>query len=211
MTEDQRALVPASVSDQALSLSKTAVGAGLVGADLGLLIFAITESYIAAPSIVLIMLIAAAVLGGLTGVVHALIQRRNNSLNRLNRDLLALQSMAERNLIGEEEYRTLRTRLLNTFEPQANGISSSLRAAVFGGLSGAMLVLVLIGVDASWPMGMLLAALVPGAGLAAVTTGTVFAYRQVQNRLPAGEAHEPLPSGEPVDWEPLGSGGQYTE
>lgn len=211
MTEEQRALVNSPAPGRSLSLGKTALGAGLVGADLGLFIYAVAESYISAPTVVVIMLIAAAILGGLTGVVHAFVQRHNNSLNRFNRDLLALQSMAERNLIGEEEYRTLRTRLLNTFKPQANGINRSLRAAVFGGLSGAMLALVLIGVDAHWSMGMLLAALVPGVGLAALTTGTVFAYRQVQDRLPAGEQHEPLPSGEPAGWEPLGSGGQYTE
>jgi hypothetical protein len=177
---------------------------GILGADIGLYVYAVAAAQYAtsAGPLLIATLISASGMAAMAALAAYFVQWRRGSIRRLNRDLIAISSMAERRLIDEDEYHQLKTRLIDTYQPQRTDAGRIVRPALWGALAGSFVPLLLAGAFVWAPIPFFLMALLIPGGLGAITVAGVTEAVYWLGRLNASQ----LPSGEPADWVPLGSG-----
>jgi len=185
------------VTNKRPPLGRNALAGAALGADIGAYVFAVSTAYVSADALLLVMLLAGGTSAVLGALVALAVRRWNGPLARLNRDLTQLSSMAERGLVGAEEYDSLKRRLIDSYQPQGSDVRAILRVALWAALVGMSFPLAFVAVADG-----ILAALASGlVGTTLSTGGTLVVHaiqqRRLRRELPAG----PLPA-----WEPLGGG-----
>jgi hypothetical protein len=184
-------------------LAPRALAGAILGADLGL--FAFIGAHASYGSTVLgflFTLIPAAGMAGVVALAAYIIQQRRGSLSRLNRDLTNLNSLMGRRLIDEEDYLMLKRRVIDDYQPQQLNVSSIVKPALWAALMTSLTLLTLAGASMWAPVQSFFASMIlPAIGGAAVSVvGT-----NIVHRLRWPRQHPELPSGEPVEWQALGT------
>jgi hypothetical protein len=121
-------------------LAPPAAAGGLLGAELGLIVGTLSQSYIPIAVILVPTLLGA----GITALAAYAIQQRRGSLRRLNRDLLQISSMSERGLIDGDEFHRLKTRIIDDYQPQRVVASRIVKPALWGALVSGFVVSLVI-------------------------------------------------------------------
>jgi hypothetical protein len=178
-------------------LAPPAVAGGLLGAELSLIVGTLSQSYIPTTVILIPILLGA----GITAMAAYTIQQRQGSLRRLNRDLFQINSMSERGLIDGEEYHSLKTRIIDDYQPQRVTASRIVKPTLWGALVSGFVVSLFLAAGYLPLNGFLLGLFGSGtAGALLAAGGTAIAH---QLRL-RGQLAE-LNSGEPTGWQALGT------
>jgi hypothetical protein len=138
---------------------------------------------------------------GITALAAYAIQQRRGSLRRLNRDLLQISSMSERGLIDGDEYHSLKTRIIDDYQPQRMAASRIVKPALWGALISGFVVSLVIAAGYLPLNGFLMGLFgTSTAGALLAAGGTTIAHQfRVRGQLAE------LRSGEPTGWQALGT------
>ena len=181
--------------DRGKLVARNALRGGVVGLETGLVIVATTVRYLNIAELVFAPLGVGILVAGLIALVGLLVQRRSRSLNLAQAELEQALAMLERGMIDDEDYRRIKDRVLEAYEPRQRDVSGVLRWAFRGGVTGATVPLVLLaGNGIQWGIGgagigIILAATILGSGIAAgsSTVAQVIQNRRQPTQLPAAE------------------------
>ena len=137
-----RALIPVE------QIGRWAIYGGIAAGDVALAAMALSMSAWYGLGLVTA---AAATAGGVGALAFAILaffmKARRKPLDQVERDLEKAVAMQERGLIDEDDYRRLKSQILEAHRPRPYGAPPILRMALLGGAIGAGIPLLLMAVD----------------------------------------------------------------